>query len=437
MVIGFCETGKERNRRHSHHAATSLPKSPAAQRDHLSHSPSATGRKRSSNPNRRPCPSFSCPPGQPIPAQPLPRRPGWTPPKSSPYRWQTIASDTSRSSAIWLLASRTPPYTATGRVRLARADRRRPGRFRVVLAGKGAWSACASRTMEGRWARRARSIARRSRSIRRCRARHAMAVLQRGRVPGRRLRERRLLGSHEGFFAPFELACTEVAHPGENTLLVRCENDAICMGKPEDGRARWTKATSCTPPAGRAGTSRTSAGIIARPAWASIRTLARGAAAGSSSTTCSSGRCPRTRQAEAWIEVFNSDAQRRTGSARAVGVRAELRGDGIPSITTRTELSRRVPGRQSTATACPYASRRRRLGRPRRRGSIRCRSNCWTARAMLDTASAAVRPAHLPHTTSRASPRAACISTGADSAARAPTRWARAAVRHARRTGRS
>ena len=38
------------------------------------------------------------------------------------------------------------------------------------------------------------------------------------------------IGSHEGFFAPFELACTEVAHAGENTLLVQVHNDAICMG---------------------------------------------------------------------------------------------------------------------------------------------------------------------------------------------------------------
>lgn len=46
------------------------------------------------------------------------------------------------------------------------------------------------------------------------------------------------LGSHEGFFAPFEFDCTSVARLGENTLLVRVENDAICMGNDswgEDG----------------------------------------------------------------------------------------------------------------------------------------------------------------------------------------------------------
>ena len=39
-----------------------------------------------------------------------------------------------------------------------------------------------------------------------------------------------LLGTHEGFFAPFEFDATEVAHVGENSLLVVVHNDAICMG---------------------------------------------------------------------------------------------------------------------------------------------------------------------------------------------------------------
>lgn len=38
------------------------------------------------------------------------------------------------------------------------------------------------------------------------------------------------LGSHEGFFAPFEFDCTSQVHVGENALLVKVENDAICMG---------------------------------------------------------------------------------------------------------------------------------------------------------------------------------------------------------------
>ncbi len=46
------------------------------------------------------------------------------------------------------------------------------------------------------------------------------------------------LGSHEGFFAPFAFDATAVARVGENTLLVKVENDAICMGNDswgEDG----------------------------------------------------------------------------------------------------------------------------------------------------------------------------------------------------------
>lgn len=35
------------------------------------------------------------------------------------------------------------------------------------------------------------------------------------------------VGSHEGFFAPFEFDCTRDARPGDNTLSVRVENDAV------------------------------------------------------------------------------------------------------------------------------------------------------------------------------------------------------------------
>jgi hypothetical protein len=38
-----------------------------------------------------------------------------------------------------------------------------------------------------------------------------------------------LLGTHEGFFAPFEFEATAVAHLGDNTLLIVVENDAICL----------------------------------------------------------------------------------------------------------------------------------------------------------------------------------------------------------------
>lgn len=38
------------------------------------------------------------------------------------------------------------------------------------------------------------------------------------------------VGAHEGFFAPFEFEITDVARIGENTLLVKVENDAIPIG---------------------------------------------------------------------------------------------------------------------------------------------------------------------------------------------------------------
>jgi hypothetical protein len=46
-----------------------------------------------------------------------------------------------------------------------------------------------------------------------------------------------LLGSHEGFFAPFEFECTGHVRPGENTLLVKVSNDYVCMGNHDGGEA--------------------------------------------------------------------------------------------------------------------------------------------------------------------------------------------------------
>ncbi|MBN1436426.1 MAG: hypothetical protein JW936_05075 [Sedimentisphaerales bacterium] len=38
------------------------------------------------------------------------------------------------------------------------------------------------------------------------------------------------VGSHEGFFSPFEFDITGAARLGRNTILIKVENDAICMG---------------------------------------------------------------------------------------------------------------------------------------------------------------------------------------------------------------
>ena len=49
-------------------------------------------------------------------------------------------------------------------------------------------------------------------------------------------------GSHEGFFAPFEFEITPYARAGKNVLVVRVENDFICMGNetPETGGVPYT-----------------------------------------------------------------------------------------------------------------------------------------------------------------------------------------------------
>jgi hypothetical protein len=43
-----------------------------------------------------------------------------------------------------------------------------------------------------------------------------------------------LAGTHEGFFAPFEFECSRYLHAGENTLLVKVENDYSSMGMADD-----------------------------------------------------------------------------------------------------------------------------------------------------------------------------------------------------------
>jgi hypothetical protein len=48
-----------------------------------------------------------------------------------------------------------------------------------------------------------------------------------------------LLGSHEGFFAPFEFEFTGCAVEGRNILLIKVENDFICKGN----EAEWTEGS--------------------------------------------------------------------------------------------------------------------------------------------------------------------------------------------------
>ncbi len=47
------------------------------------------------------------------------------------------------------------------------------------------------------------------------------------------------VGRHEGFFAPFEFDVTKWARCGENTLVIRVDNDAINMGNRSWGNPEW------------------------------------------------------------------------------------------------------------------------------------------------------------------------------------------------------
>jgi hypothetical protein len=115
------------------------------------------------------------------------------------------------------------------------------------------------------------------------------------------------LGSHEGFFAPFEFDFTRHARQGMNELLVKVENDAICMGQHvgaqdlegdklfaatgpgyDDPEAGWHH---CPPGMGiyqpvfiEAGSRVSIRDVFVRPV-------------------------PDEKRAEAWVEVFNCDVE--------------------------------------------------------------------------------------------------------------------------------
>ncbi|UUZ85138.1 hypothetical protein LJK88_17100 [Paenibacillus sp. P26] len=72
---------------------------------------------------------------------------------------------------------------------------------------------------------------------------------------------RKCLGDHEGFFAPFEFDVTDVLQE-HNTLVVEVSNDYPMMGVGEPGLT----AIKCTGRPARAGTIRTAGGTTARRA---------------------------------------------------------------------------------------------------------------------------------------------------------------------------
>lgn len=120
------------------------------------------------------------------------------------------------------------------------------------------------------------------------------------------------VGSHEGFFAPFEFDITSVSRPGANWLLVKVENDAIVLGNAswtpdgeayegdklyaasglgfDDPRIGWHH---CPPGMGIYQDVRVEARPVVHVHDLFVRPL------------------PEQRQAEAWVEVYNGDRRQR------------------------------------------------------------------------------------------------------------------------------
>lgn len=121
------------------------------------------------------------------------------------------------------------------------------------------------------------------------------------------------LGSHEGFFAPFEFDFTAHAREGTNVLLVKVENDAACMGNGswgEDGDDfEGDKIYAATGP----GYDEPVDGWHHCPPgmgiWQDVRVEARALLHVSDIFV---RPLPDEGRAEAWIEVWNADRYRQT-----------------------------------------------------------------------------------------------------------------------------
>ncbi len=149
------------------------------------------------------------------------------------------------------------------------------------------------------------------------------------------------LGSHEGFFAPFEFDCTGSVREGENILLVKVENDAIYMGNDSWGQAeegdKLYAATNlgwddpelgwhhCPPGFGiyQDVFVEARAPLYVGDLW--VRPL------------------PDAEQAEAWIEVWNCDRRNRPASVE-ISVFGQNFRQTVISRLRHTPGTRIVPG---------------------------------------------------------------------------------------------
>ena len=161
-----------------------------------------------------------------------------------------------------------------------------------------------------------------------------------------------LLGSHEGFFAPFEFEFTPHARLGKNVLLVKVVNDFIMIGQQCQAglcsaATADTRATRSTPPSARAGTNRKSAGTIARRAWASIKTCRSKPGRRIHVHDIFVRPLAEEGKAEAWIEVFNCDPKPENVGIRVVGFRPNFSAHGRCTASRSAPASKAfMAGRQ-------------------------------------------------------------------------------------------
>lgn len=117
------------------------------------------------------------------------------------------------------------------------------------------------------------------------------------------------LGSHEGFFAPFELNATSYARTGSNTLVIKVENDFIFMGSrqthsPErlEGEKLYA-ATGCGYDDPKVGWHHCPPAMgIYQPVWIEARSAL-------SISDIFVRPFPDSDEAEAWIEIQNDHVQ--------------------------------------------------------------------------------------------------------------------------------
>ena len=120
------------------------------------------------------------------------------------------------------------------------------------------------------------------------------------------------LGSHEGFFAPFEFDFTPHARIGANVLVVKVENDAICMGNDswgQDGKlSEGDKIYAATGP----GYNEPEVGWHHCPPGMGIyQEVSIEARSRQHVSDIFVRPLPDQQQAEVWLELWNCDALRR------------------------------------------------------------------------------------------------------------------------------